>query len=272
MDKSLDVGLLPDGSALFYDLDKPETASEIMAFIYHRARPDEIVAQRHAAMEERLQTLDGPFGLAGVEAPSAPTFTDGGYWTQAQNDARAVTLSGWYAFRGDRALEDKASDDDNFHYQFNALDTRLDYKKLLHEDFKRAITALDGYRAVWNYSRYGMAYRRGYLEPKDAPEDDMGWTIERTEEYEKVCADKLLDVDGRNNVFTLYPAQYWDAELCQRALDYDPDEVVKRLQGQAPRAARLGDGVYLVLNDDPRMSFDDFLSMNERYKGILGLK
>ncbi|MCK4127690.1 hypothetical protein HFK87_09265, partial [Ralstonia pseudosolanacearum] len=32
------------------------------------------------------------------------------------------------------------------------------------------------------------------------------------------------------------------------------------------------DGVYIVLNDDPAMSYDDFLSLNERCKEMLGLK
>ncbi|MGD7493788.1 hypothetical protein ACQCP4_00005, partial [Ralstonia pseudosolanacearum] len=66
--------------------------------------------------------------------------------------------------------------------------------------------------------------------------------------------------------------QYWDSKLCQRALEYGPDEVVMRLAGKVPKVERLGDGVYIVLNDDPAMSYDDFLSLNERCKEMLGLK
>jgi hypothetical protein len=269
-----DYGLIQDGCALYYRLEEdPTAASEITAFIYHRARPDEIVAQRHAVMAAHLQTLDGPFGLQGIAPPPAPVFADGGYWQQTLDESRAVVMSGWYAFRGVRPLEDKAVDDDNFHYKFDARDARLDYKKLIHDDFKRAIAASGGYRAIWNYSRYGIAYRRGYLEYEDAERDEVTdlYPI-ATEEYEKLCADKSLDVDGRNNIYTLYPAQYWDAELCQRALGHGPDEVVRRLQDKAPRAERLGDGVYLVLNDDPGLRYDDFLALNNRYKPLLGLK
>jgi hypothetical protein len=179
-------------------------------------------------------------------------------------------MGGLYTFRGDRVLQDKATEDDNFHYQFNALDARLDYRKLLHEDFKQVITTIGGYRAVWNYSRYGIAYRRSYLNEEDAARDDNDFPI-GNESYDRLRADKTIDVDGRNNIFTLYPSQYWDAELCHRALGYGPDEVIKRLQG-VPRAERLGEGVYTVLNDDPQISYDDFLSLNERYKSLLGLK
>jgi hypothetical protein len=83
--------------------------------------------------------------------------------------------------------------------------------------------------------------------------------------------DKSIDIDGRNNIYTLRPAQYWDAELCRRALGYDPDEVIARLHGRVPRAERLMDGVYTVLNDSPEMSYADFVEMNEKIKPILGL-
>jgi hypothetical protein len=31
------------------------------------------------------------------------------------------------------------------------------------------------------------------------------------------------------------------------------------------------DGVYLVLNDDPQLTYEEFVAMNERYKAMLGL-
>ena len=79
-------------------------------------------------------------------------------------------------------------------------------------------------------------------------------------------------MDGRNFIYTLYPAQFWDAELCQHALGYGPDEVVARLRGKVPQVERLRNGVYLVLNDDPNLSFDEFIKMNESYKNILDLE
>lgn len=90
--------------------------------------------------------------------------------------------------------------------------------------------------------------------------------------YNELRANPEIDVDGRNNIYTLHAAQYWDSKLCQRALEYGPDEVVMRLAGKVPKVERLGDGVYIVLNDDPAMSYDDFLSLNERCKEMLGLK
>jgi hypothetical protein len=252
----------------------PPLTGKIRPFIYRRSRMDKIVSERHALIVARLQKLDGPFGLMGIDPP-APLFTDGGYWGIPRREDTGVMTNGWYAFRGNRAFTEKAVDDDNLNYKFHAHDKRIDYKKLIHDDFRQAIMAFEGYRAVWYFEGYDRAYLGGYAysaEYSGPPADDDGLPVADNEEYNQLCADKAVDVDGRNNIFTLHPAQYWDAELCQLALGYDPDEVIKRLQDQVPRAERLGDGVYLVLNDDPRMSFDDFLGMNELYKRLLGLR
>jgi hypothetical protein len=252
----------------------PPLTGKIRPFIYRRSRMDKIVLARHALIVARLQKLDGPFGLMGIEPP-APLFTDGGYWGMPRREDTGVMTNGWYAFRGNRVFTEKAVDDDNLNYKFYAHDKRIDYKRLIHDDFRQAIMAFEGYRAVWYFEGYDRAYLGGYAysaEYSGPPTDDDGLPVADNEEYNQLCADKAVDVDGRNNIFTLHPAQYWDAELCQLALGYGPDEVIKRLQGQAPRAERLGDGVYLVLNDDPKMSFDDFLGMNELYKRLLGLR
>jgi len=80
------------------------------------------------------------------------------------------------------------------------------------------------------------------------------------------------DIDGRNNIFTLEVAQYWDAELCQRALGYGRDEVIKRLTGKVPLVQPLMDGVYVVFNDDPDLTFEEFCAYNDRLKPVLGLQ
>ena len=64
---------------------------------------------------------------------------------------------------------------------------------------------------------------------------------------------------------------YWDAELCQRALGYDRDEVIRRLAGKVPRVDPLMDGVYVVFNDDPALSYENFVQMNQNGKALLGL-
>jgi len=55
-------------------------------------------------------------------------------------------------------------------------------------------------------------------------------------------------------------------------LGYDRDEVIRRLAGKVPDVRLLADGVYIIFNDNPLLSFDDFLSIQHTFKPILGLQ
>jgi hypothetical protein len=119
------------------------------------------------------------------------------------------------------------------------------------------IEAYSAYRAMVGFGYYWSRYVGGI--------EDTNATVN------ELSKDKAIDVDGRNNIYTLVPAQYWGDELCQRALGYGPDEVIRRVGALVPKAQRLMDGVYVVWNDDPELSYEAFVGMNERYKPILGL-
>lgn len=41
------------------------------------------------------------------------------------------------------------------------------------------------------------------------------------------------------------------------------------MDGQVPIVRILQDGVYLVLNEDPNLTYKDFLEMNRKFKAIL---
>ncbi len=87
----------------------------------------------------------------------------------------------------------------------------------------------------------------------------------------KLREDPTINVDGRNNIYTLCSANFWDDELCRRALGYGPDEVIARLEGKVPKVQPLMDGVYVVFNDNAKQTYDEFLSLNETFKPLLGL-
>ena len=101
--------------------------------------------------------------------------------------------------------------------------------------------------------------------------DENGYAISTNDVYKSLAEDKSININGRNNIYTLRSAQFWDAGLCRRALGYGPDEVVNRLEGHALHAEHLMDGVYIVLSDDIALSYADFVAMNERIKPLLGL-
>jgi hypothetical protein len=161
-------------------------------------------------------------------------------------------------YRGERYhYQDEGKFDDNLQISFKSLNKAVDYRAVLHRHFAEVIEAFKAYRAEATFGLYHLHYCGGLKNTNPV--------------YNRLLADKTIDVDGRNNIYTLEPAQYWDAELCRRALGYRPEDVVRRLRGHALKVEPLMDGVYLVLNDDPQLSYEEFVAMNERYKAMLGL-
>ncbi|MHA6913328.1 hypothetical protein ACQUJO_09350 [Ralstonia pseudosolanacearum] len=254
-------------------------STEVRLYVYYRTNHAEAVEVRHSIVMGGLKKLNGPLGLVGVEIPATPQFGDrlyAGYMIK-NPEYKGVALSGGYKYRRKEEnpdLSGKASDDENISYRLKVPSKTVDYRSLLLVDFEGAISAFRGYRAVLFFDSYESAYCGGYIPSEDGSSafDEKGEPVQRNEQYNKLRDDAAIDVDGRNNIYTLHAAQYWDAELCKRALGYGPDEVVTRLAGKVPKVELLGGGVYVVLNDDPTMSYDDFLSLNERYKEMLGLE
>ncbi|QOQ77332.1 hypothetical protein IMF22_09990 [Pseudomonas poae] len=235
------------------------SAADIELWFY--ARPDKTLSinQRHAEIMDRMSRVGTPLGFAGLELPATPSCGDGLVATYTVKlPIRGLRCVGDYAYRGDGHIyEDRASYDEHLRFGFKISNKAIDYKLVVNEHLPKVIEAFKGYRAHVSYDLYGLYYQGGL-------NDDSAV-------YNRLREDKTLDIDGRNNIYTLYPAQFWDAALCQRALGYGPDEVIARLEGKCRMAVRLMGGVYLILNDDPNMSYETFVQMNEQIKPILGL-
>lgn len=224
---------------------------------YYRANPVEQVAQRHSEVCDALQRVDGSLGWAQALAPTVPDF---GRELVAVYDVKlrmpSIRCSGAYAYRDAAYLRiDKAVYDDSLLYQFASLPPRPDYTRLLGQEVPRIVEGFCAYRAAANFYLYSVKYEN--LHP-----DVIGG-------FKK---DPAVDLDGRNNIFTLEVIQYWDAELCQRALGYGRDEVIKRLTGKVPLVQPLMDGVYVVFNDNPNLTFEEFCAYNDKLKPVLGLQ
>jgi hypothetical protein len=190
---------------------------------------------------------------------------------------KEIRCEGIYIYRGRESLsQDRANNDDLLWFAFishEELLPALNYTALLHEHFPKVINAFRGYRAKVSFSQYyyrGLSYENSYY--KGTCSDDRSRSSDENLIYDRLRQDPSIDIDGRNNIYTLYPAQYWDAELCQRALGYSPQEVIVRLEGHVPCVHPLMDGVYLVLNEEPQLEYSEFLQMNGTYKPLLGLE
>jgi hypothetical protein len=228
-------------------------------WIYYRATHAESIEQRHAEIMANMSRIGPPLGLAGMELPPAP---DCGVETVACYDIQYPIPGLWldadYKYRGERYhYDDKRADDDKVRICFKTSSKAIDYRYMIYDNLPRVIAAFRGYRGDVTIGFHGFYYCGGLKETNPV--------------YNRLRADKTLDVNGRNNIYTLEVVQYWDAELCRRALGYGPEEVIRRLKGRALMVEPLMDGVYLVLNDDPNLSYETFVAMNQHYKSILGL-
>lgn len=229
--------------------------------IYFHARPDKSLSieRRHEQVVARMTELAGPLGFSGVDVPAAPDCGEGlsaGYTVKLS--AKGVSFSAAYPFRGE-AYEflDKAYFDEKIWYGFKSTSKNVDYSEVLNRNIIEVVRAFGAYRVKLVYGLYALDYQ-----------DGVGG-IESS--YAQLCSDKALDVDGRNNIYTLYPAQFWDEQLCRRALGLSSAEVFSILEGHALKVEQTCGGIYIVLNDSRDLSYDDFVAMNNRVKPLLGL-
>lgn len=240
----------------------------------------------HEQFINQMLKIPGPLGFEGAERRAAPEFgfeADGTPYSSAlysvKDRMRGVKFIGGYYIPSvyDRLPDEeraKLHGGDDLLYEWKLTNKKIDYRFALHENLPAVIETFSGRNAIVQISgegAYELAYQGGYHGDNGPFSDEGGYAPKRNETYNRLKADPSIDVDGWNNIYTLYPAQHWDAGRCQRALGYDRDEVIRRLTGKVPLVRALRDGVYIVLNDNPEITYDEYYAMNIEYKKILGL-
>jgi hypothetical protein len=229
---------------------------DVDLFLHYRARHDESIEQRHTIMAAAMREVSAPLGWAGAEIPDAPDCGEdlgGGF--QVKVTTPSVDTYGSYVYRGETyQYRDESTYDDKLSISFESSNKSINYQAILHLDLPSIVVAFKAYLAKTFYSDYFLRY-------EDLHEDQINILRDQND----------VDINGRNNIFTLHPAQYWDAELCRKALGYGPDEVIRRLDGHVPLVRPLMDGVYTVFNDNTDLTFEEFCAFNDRFKPVLGL-
>ncbi|MBR8657423.1 hypothetical protein KDH83_29315 [Achromobacter sp. Marseille-Q0513] len=217
------------------------------------------IEQRHARVMDGMSRFGIPLGFKGLDLPIAPDCGDGTIATYGVKfSIKGLKFVGDYRYRGERYLyDDRGYMDEHVRYGFKVSNREINYSYVINNQVPQVVEAFEPYRTCVYYDSYAFKYQ--------------GRSFEDNPTYFNLHENKSIDVDGRNNIYTLHPAQFWDAELCERALGYGPDEVIARLQGKVQDVRRLTNGVYLVLNDDPKLTYEDFVKMNEQIKPILGV-
>lgn len=238
----------------------------------------------HDRFIDQMLKLAGPLGFKGAERQAAPEFgfaSDGEpYFSASYNvkgRTRGVKFIGTYRIpdiygrTGPKQSARTYYGHDLLSYQWKLTDKKISYHFALHENLPAVIEAFEGRLATVIPCYYDQAYQGGYHGDNGPFSDDGGYAPKLNQTYNRLKADPSIDVDGWNNIYTLYPAQHWDGGRCLRALGYDRDEVIRRLTGKVPLVRPLLDGVYIVLNDNPDISYDEYYAMNVEYKKLLGL-
>lgn len=241
---------------------------EIHLQVQARVNVNESIEQRHAAFIDEMLQVGPPLGMRGLAPPGAPSIAPmsgnllGGLWFKYPIKGLKLQMTSLY--RGKSVGKDLSMNDDRISIDFKTSNKALHYASLLREQFPAVIKAYRGYRARAKFASYSMKYT------------DMFWNQwenrpTTNETYWRLRATPGIDIDGRNNIYTLEPAVFWDGELCRRALGYGPEEVMRRLSGHALLVLPLLDGVYVVFNDDPSLTYEAFVDMNGRFKQLLGI-
>ena len=236
-------------------IEKRMMKYRVELWVYERPTPSESIEKLHQERVQRMVTLNSPLSWKNAEMPLAPIRKKGdlsAYYSVKYPDT-SLKHHGSYNIRDARYIYDDKVSDDKFAFEIKKLGEE-EYQKVSGYWVPELIDAVRGYRAVSYFECHSSKYT-------DLHESERRNLIEKFN----------ADPDGHNCIFTLEVAQFWDGELCQRALGYGRNEVIKRLTGKVPLVQPLMDGVYVVFNDNPDLTFEEFCAYNDRLKPVLGL-
>lgn len=185
-----------------------------------RASREESIPAKHERLLAGMREIAPPWGLGGTTGPSAPD-PGGELIAQARLTpflGRGIRGEVVYQFRRD--FRDEGSADDFLSLTFNP--EKVNYAAFVDEALPKYLSAFDAYRG----------------ELGDA-------------KFTHLDFDAARKVDFRHGVFRVYPVSYYDKQLCLRAFELEPDEIVARLADTCERVTRHGDGVLVVVSTKP---------------------
>ncbi|WP_423597366.1 hypothetical protein [Roseateles sp. MS654] len=238
---------------------------KLLLQLFHRPRIDEGVEDLHQNFISAWRAEAEPFGLSpSFEDPAPVVRPDALVAVKHLKIPKARTHYSFKYIRrsGKLVTQDSVSFDDVMTCQL-AVDEEH-YCDLQYRWLPKFASAFRCYRAQVSIPDYAFNYTDwGWNEWADRP------TANPT--YHRLKADKSIDMDERNNIFTLHPAMFWDEELCIRALNCGPEEIVRRLLGHAAHCQLVGNGVHLVLSNNFRLTYEQYVEMNDTFGKMLGL-
>jgi hypothetical protein len=131
-----------------------------------------------------------------------------------------------YQLRSEKYLMDNAQYDDVFFAEFDS--GKVDFMSVALDFIPYFVRSFDAYRAA--------------IRDVDIALEDWQYILNKIRETGK-------DVDGRDGVYRFHAVNYWDRELCQRAFQKTPEEIVRRLSGLVIKAEVMNGGAYIICCD-----------------------
>ncbi|MBI6605058.1 MULTISPECIES: hypothetical protein [Pseudomonas] len=211
----------------------------------HRPNFSESIEDRHNNFLRVVSDLGVPWGLN--DSLKVPPIGSELVTSVSLDKLLPVGVKGRisYALRDQKYLEDDAQFDDTLFIEFTA--SKVDYSDLLKVVFPRYIKAFGSYRSAlhdWSVTR-----------------SDWPLVVEACEATKK-------DVNGRDGVFRINAANYFDKELCFRAFGKGPRELVDSVSGCVEEVREFEDGVLIVISYNP-LSAGELLSAGDRLKSLV---
>jgi hypothetical protein len=212
-----------------------------------RHRPDcaEPIREKHSRFLAQLAGLGAPWSL--VDTIELPDIEDELVVSVSLDKLLPSGVKGRisYALRNQHYLEDDAQFDDTLFIEFAG--GKVDCPDLIKRVFPQYIKAFGAYRAALH-----------------------DWRVTRSDWPMVVaaCEATKKDVNGRDGVFRINAANYFDRELCSRAFGKSPKQIVDCLSNHVESVSEFDDGVLIVVRYSP-MSANELTEVSKGLEEIL---
>jgi len=199
----------------------------------HIPRAGESTRSRHEIAIRSLRAADGSTKRNASDLLCVLEFADDDdEMSTAGSDLGPICAEGVsaVAYYGRRypGLADMAMDDDSLILKLDP--DKADYCRFVNESLAIVIGHFSPYRADIHL--------------------DLDLATSDFERANRLCIEGRVDVDARRVVQRINPVNYFDRELCRRAFNTTPEEIVKVLTGNVERVEMLNDGVFLVVTSE----------------------
>jgi hypothetical protein len=201
----------------------------------------------------RLQQIPAPWGFKGVEfkpLPQMKQFPVAGVSYTRELGAPIKTFGMGFLNRlRSEAPRDDPTGDDTLTIDFNINHKSIDYNHLVREVLPAYVEAMGAYFMRLDDHNIAVA---------DSTVIDEAGASHARPGY----------VDFREGVSRIWPANYWDRELCLRAFSLTPEQVVSRLNGRVASARILLDGALVIFSFE-RVPDDQIVAIDGKLRPLL---